>query len=97
MKKLLSITKLVFCLTLSVGCFSNPKPPANTETKTTTSTAGSTTGSQTQSSGTAGQDGGFTKDTMNEVDKNKAIQHAAPDQAKIDSLKNAKTKNKQKP
>lgn len=49
---------------------------------------------QTPVSGTAGNDKGIRKDTIKQGVKPTAIIHNAPDQEKIDSIKNAKQKNK---
>jgi hypothetical protein len=49
---------------------------------------------QTITAGTAGTDGGIKKDTNATFGSGHAIIHHAPNQAKIDSIKEAKAKNK---
>ena len=49
---------------------------------------------QTSVSGTVGKDSGKKKDISKKPTKIHAITHRSPDQEKIDSIKNAKTKSK---
>ncbi|MEI6852896.1 MAG: hypothetical protein WCL06_08640 [Bacteroidota bacterium] len=102
MKKLLLLAStLVFVIVIASCC---------SQKKTETGNAGGTnnagiesysvsdtskSGHQTtESSATAGMDGGIKKDSLPSHGNGTAIIHHAPDQAKIDSIKNAKTKTK---
>lgn len=103
MKKLLLIINLVVVSFLSGSCQSNSKPKeTNTnETKPKSSVAPSVVDttkaiSQTSNAGSAGTDAGIKKDTVSKPTKTNAINHSAPNQAQIDSIKKAKTKNKTK-
>ena len=102
MKKLLLITNLfVFC-SFAGSCQTSTKTSTNTETKpkssvTPTKTEAVKSNSQTSgSSGSVGTGGGIKKDTASKPTKTVAVNHSAPNQAQIDSLKKTKTKNKKK-
>lgn len=102
MKKLLLITNLLVFCSFAGSCQSSTKTSTNTETKpkssvTPTKTEAVKSNSQTtNSSGTVGTGGGIKKDTTSKPAKITAVTHSAPNQAQIDSLKKAKTKNKKK-
>lgn len=99
MKKLLLLTKLFVVCTVVVSCQSRKNTSTTTETKTsvTTNTDAVNSNSQTSnSSGSTGTGSGIKKDTTSVPTKTTAINHSAPNQAQIDSLKKAKTESKKK-
>ena len=101
MKILLLLTNLVCICFLFTSCQNAQKPKTennievkqvindNIIAKDTTKVA-----SQSSVSGTVGNDKSANKDTTIKPIKTTAIIHKAPEQDKIDSIKNAKTKNK---
>ena len=93
MKKLLFITSLCVCFTFVGACQSTTKN-SKTKSKTTAAKNNDTkNGGTAVSEGSAGG-GGIKKDSTKVNSKNQAVIHQAPNQAQIDSLKNAKTKSK---
>jgi len=102
MKKLLSVTNLIGLCFVFASC-QNVQPSNEEDTSGTWSIINDSVVSidttksdiQTTTSGTVGDDGhGTTKDTTIIPTSTHAIHHGAPDQAKIDSIKNAKLKDK---
>jgi len=102
MKKLLSLTNLICLCFFFASCqnvqrankenTSETKPTIN---DTVVSTDTTKSKMQTSTSGTVGDSGkGTTKDTTVIPTSTHSIKHGAPDQAKIDSIKNAKLKGK---
>lgn len=101
MKKLLLLTNLVCICFLFASCQNAQKPKTenNIEVKQVINDsiiAKDTTkvASQSAVSGTVGNDKSAKKDTTIKPIKTTAIIHKAPEQDKIDSIKNVKTKNK---
>ena len=99
MKKLLFLTNLVCVLALLVSC-SNPnqnveviidKETVNDDALLVDTTK---TGDQTDVLGTVGDDIGTKKDSTNNNGEPHAVIHGSPDQAKLDSIKNAKQKER---
>ncbi len=101
MKKLLLITNIViFCFSL-IACKSSTKTVTSNDSKTKpsdapTQTDNTKTATQTTNTGSADNGIGVKKDSTIKNTTVKAINHSAPNQAQIDSLKNVKTKNKKK-
>jgi hypothetical protein len=99
MKKLLLLINLFVFFSFAGSCQARPKTSKKTEAtpkanSTATKTDGVKSNGQTTSSGTAGTGNGTVKDTTNKPTTVNAINHSAPNQAQLDSLKKAKTKSK---
>lgn len=93
MKKLLFITSLCVCFTFVGACQSTTKNSKAKSKSATTKSNSTKNGGTAVSEGSAGG-GGIKKDSTKVNKNNQAIIHQAPNQAQIDSLKNAKTKSK---
>ena len=99
MKKLLLLINLVVFFSFAGSCQARPKTSKKTEaapksSSTNTKTDGVKSNGQTTSSGTAGTGNSAVKDTTGKPTTVNAINHSAPNQAQLDSLKKAKTKGK---
>jgi hypothetical protein len=99
MKKLLLLINLLVFFSFAGSCQARPKTSKKTETtpkvsSTATKTDGVKSNGQTTSSGTAGTGSSTIKDTTSKPTTTLAINHSAPNQAQLDSLKKAKTKGK---
>ena len=100
MKKLLLLTSL-WVIFAFASCQNTRKPEQenNSETKlmgtdSISATDTTKTKGQTETSGVVGTGNGISKDTNSTQQNNNAIIHHAPNQAEIDSIKNAKLKGK---
>lgn len=99
MKKSLSITKLLIVVVLMTSCQSNSKTITKNETKVKPSNTAASTdttkqGTQTISAGTTGTVSGTKKDSTKQSTSAHGINHSSPNQAQLDSIKEAKTKDK---
>lgn len=101
MKKLLLLTKVAFICFFCFSCQNlQQKKIANViETKQIIKDSSITTDNkkaqnETPASGTVGTEQVTKKNWIEKTDKVRAITHDAPEQEKIDSIKNAKLKNK---
>jgi hypothetical protein len=101
MKKLLLLASTLSCIFIIASCCNVKKTGTGNTAGTKTSETNATIASdslksmyQTESSGTAGMDGGIKKDTLKSHGNGNAIIHHGPNQAKIDSIKNTKAKDK---
>lgn len=91
MKKLLLLTNLCLC-TCFTFCQNNPQKSNIKETPVGSNSPSVKT--QTVAPAKSGTDKGIVKDTTTKKGKGQAIVHSSPNQAKEDSIKKAKTKNK---
>lgn len=103
MKKLLLLTNTVCLCFLLASCQNSQQSKSENVSDLKDTIKGSpiatdTTkvSNQTSISGTVGTDQGTKKDTTKKPINTHAIIHKAPEQEKIDSIKSAKTKNKNK-
>lgn len=101
MKKLLLLTNSIYVCFLFISCQNSQKQKAETNIESKVVIKGSVIDTDTakrvsQSAKVVviGNDKSIKKDTANEIIKTTPIIHKAPEQDKIDSIKNAKTKNK---
>lgn len=103
MKKLLLIINTLVFSSFIGACQSNPKTVTTNETKPETVVTPTkkdtvkTVNGQTNTTGPGGSTSTVSttnKDAVKKPVKAKAITHTAPEQARIDSLKKAKTKSK---
>lgn len=99
MKRSLLLINAIFFCAFAGSCQSSPKTVTSGEAKPTSTVAPSSSNSQPVSSTSVNQGStntiGIKKDTATKsTPKGKAIIHSAPEQAKIDSLKKAKSKGK---
>jgi hypothetical protein len=102
MKKLLLLASTLVFVIILASCCSQKKTGSGNAGGTskagidayTVSDSSKSSHQRTESSGTAGMDGGIKKDSLPSHGNGNAIIHNAPDQAKIDSIKNAKAKDK---
>lgn len=101
MKKLLLLTNVASICFLFASCqnLQQPKTESMNENKVTIKDSAISKDTlkvmnQTSVSGTVGTDKGMTKDTSSKFVKPHIITHNAPEQEKIDSIKEAKTKIK---
>lgn len=101
MKKLLLLINLLFSIFIWASCQNRVKQeqenPADTKPLMSDSMAASDTTKakgQTESSGIVGTGSGISKDSIPAQQNNNAIKHHAPNEAKIDSIKEAKLKGK---
>ena len=101
MKKLLLLTNAACFSFLFASCQNSQQPKSENENdrkqiikKSAIRTDTTKVVKQTPASGTVGADQGTKKASTKKPAKTHAIIHNAPEQEKIDSIKNVKTKNK---
>lgn len=101
MKKLLLLTNAVFISFFAASCQNSQTPKTEIEivshpinADTIISQDSTKKEMHTPVSGDAGNEPGIPKDSARNSVKPKAIHHKAPEQEKIDSIKNSKSKNK---
>ncbi len=101
MKRLLFLTNIICFSFLLSSCQNTQKVNGETkdESKPKMVDSAQATDSakqkmRSEKSGSVGENNGINKDSLKPSTNNTAIIHGAPDQAKIDSIKNAKLKEK---